>query len=141
MRYKLLFSLAFAGVLAGGVAAYISSLQKPALPPAFSPAANPYAVGIYAEGIVESVQPSGENINIYPEVSGTVQEILVSQGQEVRKDMPLLRIDPSVQEATTEQQKSAAQAAHAMLDELRAEPRKEGSAQESVKGCEFMRLR
>ncbi len=125
MRYTLLFSLAFAGVLAGGVAAYLSSIEKPALPPAFSPASDPYSVGIYAEGIVESVQSSGENVNIYPEVSGTVQDILVSQGQNVRKGMPLLLIDPSIQDATTEQQKSAAQAAHATLEELRAEPRKE----------------
>jgi HlyD family secretion protein len=39
--------------------------------------------------------------------------------------MPLLLIDDSIQRATTAQQKSAAQAARAMLNELRAEPRKE----------------
>lgn len=121
----MLFSLAFAGILAGCVAAYLFSFEKPALPPAFDPPTNPYVTGIYAEGIVESVQSSGENINVYPEVPGTVKEILVSEGQQVRQGTPLLLIDPSVQKATTEQQKSAAEAAHALLEELRAEPRKE----------------
>ncbi len=45
------------------------------------PPTNPYSQGIYAEGIVESDQPSGENINVYPEVSGTVKQILVAEGQ------------------------------------------------------------
>lgn len=125
MRYRLLFSLAFAGVLAGSVAAYFFSIEKPALPPAFSPPSNPYTQAIYAEGIVESVQSSGENINVYPEVPGTVKEILVTEGQEVRKGTALLQIDDSIQRATTEQLKSAAEAAHAVLEELRAEPRKE----------------
>lgn len=125
MRYKILFSLAFAGILAGCVAGYLFSIQQPPQPPAFAPPSNPYMVGIYAEGIVESVQASGENINVYPEVAGTVKSILVTEGQQVTRGTPLLLIDPSVQEATTEQQKSAAQAALAMLEELKAEPRKE----------------
>ncbi|MFZ0880126.1 MAG: biotin/lipoyl-binding protein, partial [Candidatus Acidiferrales bacterium] len=62
---------------------------------------------------------------IYPEVAGTVRQILVAEGQEVQKGTPLLLIDDSIQRATTEQQKSAAQAARAMYQELKAEPRKE----------------
>jgi HlyD family secretion protein len=82
--------------------------------------------GIYAEGIVESDQPSGENINIYPEVAGTVKQILVAEGQEVRKGAPLLLlIDDSIERATVEQQHSQWQAALTLLDELRAQPRKE----------------
>jgi HlyD family secretion protein len=125
MKNKILIALSFVGILAGTATAYFFSLQQTPPPPVFNPAANPYASGIYAEGIVESVQSSGENINIYPEVPGTVKEILVSEGQEVRKGMPLLLIDASIQRATTEQQESAAQTAHAMLEELKAEPRKE----------------
>ena len=30
---------------------------------------NPYDNGVYATGIVESFQPTGSNVNIYPEVS------------------------------------------------------------------------
>ncbi|MGA9801527.1 MAG: biotin/lipoyl-binding protein [Terriglobales bacterium] len=125
MKNKLIFILSIIGILAGTATAYFFSLQKPPLPPAFEPPSNPYASGIYAEGIVESAQTSGENINMYPEVAGTVREILVSEGQEVRKGQPLLVIDDSIQRATTEQQRSAAQASHAMLEELKAEPRKE----------------
>jgi HlyD family secretion protein len=125
MRYKLLFSLAIAGVLSGCLAGYLFSLQKPAEPPLFNPPTNPYVQGIYAEGIVESVQSSGENINVYPEVPGTVKQILVSEGQEVKKGEPLILVDDSIQRSTTDQQKSAAEASHAMLEELKAEPRKE----------------
>jgi HlyD family secretion protein len=125
MKTKMIFILSAIGILGGIVTAIFSAMAEPAQPPAFNPPANPYSSGIYAEGIVESVQTSGENINMYPEVPGTVKEILVTEGQQVRKGMPLLLIDPSIQKATTGQQKSAAQASHAMLEELKAEPRKE----------------
>ncbi len=122
---KVIFILSFLGLMAGCVGAYLFGIVQPPLPPAFAPPTNPYPTGIYAEGIVESDQPSGENINIYPEVPGTVKTILVSEGQEVRKGAHLLLIDDSVQRATVEQQHSQWQAALTILDELRAQPRKE----------------
>jgi multidrug efflux pump subunit AcrA (membrane-fusion protein) len=99
MRTKLIFALSGAGILAGCVAAYLFGLQKPQLPPAFPPPADSYLSGIYAEGIVESTQRSGEDINMYPEVAGTVKQIFVTEGQAVRKGMPLLLIDDSIQRA------------------------------------------
>ena len=125
MKSKLIFIVAVVGILAGIATAYVFGIKKPPLPPVFQPASNPYASAIYAEGIIESTQTSGENINMYPEVGGTVREILVSEGQQVKAGQPLLRIDDSIQRAATEQQKSAAQASNAMLEELKAEPRKE----------------
>ncbi|MGP8246742.1 MAG: HlyD family secretion protein [Bryobacteraceae bacterium] len=122
---KLLFALSIAGLLGGCALAYLSGVTQPPLPPAFSPAANPFPDGIYANGILESDQASGENINVYPEVPGTVKQILVAEGQEVRAGTPLLIIDDSIQRATLEQQQSQAEAALAVLDELRAQPRKE----------------
>ena len=122
---KLIFVLAIIGLLAGCVVAYLSNITQPPLPPAFSPVANPYPSGIYAEGMVESDQPSGENINVFPEVSGTVKQIPVAEGQEVRKGEPLLLIDDSIQKATVEQLQSQAQAARTVLEELKAQPRKE----------------
>gem|GEM_PF-98731 len=95
------------------------------LPPVFSPASNPYAKGIYANGIVESYQTNGENINIFPEVAGVVKEIYVAEGQSVARGTPLLWIDDSVQRATVAQQQAQAEAALATLEELRAQPRKE----------------
>lgn len=122
---KLLFALSFLGLLAGCVVAYLSAITQPPLPPAFNPATNPYPNGIYAEGMVESDQPSGENVNIYPEVPGTVKQILVAEGQEVKQGTVLLLIDDSIQRATVQQLQSQAQAAFTLLEELKAQPRKE----------------
>jgi len=125
VKNKILFVLAAIGLLAGLVSAYVYGIQKKPLPPVFNPSSNPYPKGIYAEGIVESYQTSGENINIYPEVPGTVTGILVSEGESVKKGTPLLKIDDSVQSATVAQQKSQAEAAGTLLEELKAQPRKE----------------
>ncbi len=125
MRNKILFILSIVGILAGLVSAYIYGMQKKPLPPVFSPASNPYAKGIYSNGIIESYQKNGENINIYPEVPGVVTQILVSEGEIVHEGAPLLKIDDSVQRSTVEQQKSQAEAALALLEELRAQPRRE----------------
>jgi len=125
MKNKLLFALSAIGILAGVVGAFIYSREIGPQPPVFNPAANPYAKGIYANGIVESYQTNGANINIYPEVSGTITQVLVAEGQTVRQGSPLLTIDDSVQRAVVEQQKSQAEAARALLEELKAEPRKE----------------
>ncbi len=122
---KLLFVLSFVGLLAGCVVAYVSAITQPPLPPAFSPPTNPYPSGIYAEGMLESDQPSGENINVYPEVSGTVARIPVGEGQEIKKGTVLLVLDDSIQRATVQQLQSQAQAALTVLNELKAEPRKE----------------
>ncbi len=125
MRNKLLFALAILGIVAGFVSAYIYSTQKKALPPVFNPAPNPYVRGIYTNGIVESYQSNGENINIFPEVSGTVAQIPVVEGAKVRRGDPLLVMDDSIQRALVEQQKAQADAAQALLQQLKAQPRKE----------------
>lgn len=117
--------VALAGIAAGLLSAYLFGLQKKPQPPVFNPAPNPYVQGIYSNGIVESYQSSGENINIYPEVAGVVSQILVAEGQAVERGAPLLKIDDSVQRATVEQQRWQAEAAHALLEELKAQPRKE----------------
>jgi HlyD family secretion protein len=128
MRSKVIFIVAGIGLLFAFISAIMASQQPKALPPAFNPAANPFAKGIYANGIIESVQPQGENINIYPEVAGPITQVLVSEGAKVHKDDLLLTIDDSVQRATAEQLQSQAEAARAMLEELKAEPRQENLA-------------
>jgi HlyD family secretion protein len=122
---KFLFALAGVGCLAGIVGAAISSHRELPQPPVFDPAPNPYAEGIYANGIIESDQPHGSNINVYPEVSGTVTEVPVHAGQAVQRGDALLQIDERVQRATTEQLEAQAQAAKALLEELKAQPRPE----------------
>lgn len=125
MRSKIIFIMAGVGLILALVSAWVASQQPAAQKPVFNPAANPFANGIYAKGIIESAQPQGENINIYPEVTGPITEVLVAEGQKVRKGQEMLRIDDTVQRATTEQLLSQAQAAHALLLELKAEPRPE----------------
>ncbi|HXX53986.1 MAG TPA: hypothetical protein VEI28_05390, partial [Thermodesulfovibrionales bacterium] len=56
---------------------------------------------------------------------GVITRIMVTEGQTVRKGAPLVAMDDSVQRATAEQQKSQAEAALALLEELKAQPRKE----------------
>ena len=106
MRNKILLSLSIVGIIGGLVSAYIYGIERKPQSPAFTPASNPYAKGIYANGIIESYQNSGENINIFPEVPGVITQIMVAEGQTVRKGAPLLIMDDSVQKATAEQQKS-----------------------------------
>ena len=92
---KLIFILSSLGLLAGLTVAYLSGITQPPLPPAFSPPVNPYPNGIYAEGIIESDQPSGENVSIYPEVSGTVKRILVAEGSEGSRSLIDRRFNPA----------------------------------------------
>ena len=125
MRNKILLILSVIGIIGGLVSAYIYGKEQKPQPPAFTPASNPYARGIYANGIIESYQSNGENINIFPEVSGTVTQIMVKEGQTVSKGTPMLMLDDSVQRATTEQQKAQSEATLALLEELKAQPRKE----------------
>jgi HlyD family secretion protein len=125
LRNKIIVVLAVAGLVFGLVSAYVYGVRKKPLPPAFNPAQNPYVNGIFATGIVESYQSNGANINIFPEVPGTITQILVSEGAKVCKGEPLLLLDDSVQKATVAQQKAQAEAALAMLQELKAQPRPE----------------
>jgi HlyD family secretion protein len=125
VRNKVLFALSILGIIAGLVSAYLYGVERKPQAPVFNPAPNPYAQGIYANGIVESYQTHGENINVYPEIPGTVVKILVAEGQRVERGTPLLVLDDSVQRATVEQINSQAEAALALLEELKAQPRKE----------------
>jgi HlyD family secretion protein len=128
MRNRVIFMGSGAGLILALGSAVFFTQQPKAQPPLFKPAANPYARGIYSNGVIESDQAQGENINLYPEVAGPITEILVKEGQQVRKGDPLLGIDDSVQRATTEQQQAQAEAALAMLRELKAQPRRESLA-------------
>ncbi len=125
MRNKIIFALSIAGILAGLVAAYIFGIERKAQPPVFKPASSPYESAIYANGMIESEQSSDANINIYPEVAGPIAQVLVREGQRVPIGTPLLTIDDSVQRATTEQLRLQSKASLTLLEELKAEPRKE----------------
>jgi HlyD family secretion protein len=133
MRNKILIALAVIGILAGFVSAYVYNKKPTPQPPAFTPAPNPYDKGIYANGIVESTQASGENVNIYPEVPGPVVKIAVAEGQQVKAGEPLLMLDDSVQRATTEQLKAAAESANEQINLARANLKTAQDTLEKVK--------
>jgi HlyD family secretion protein len=123
-----IFGLSILGVLAALVAAYFFGKERKAQPPAFAPVSSPYAFSIFANGIIESDQSNGSNINIYPEVSGPVTSVPVHEGQQVSAGTALFTIDDTVQKATTEQLRMQSESALALLNELKAEPRKENLA-------------
>jgi HlyD family secretion protein len=122
MRKAIFLCLLAASVLGGLAGLYVYALPRVA---AAAPAPSASAPGIYANGIVESDQSNGENVNLYPEVSGVITGMLVTEGQSVSTGTPLVQIDDTVQTALAEQLKSQAEAAQALLAELRAQPRKE----------------
>jgi HlyD family secretion protein len=122
MRRAIFLGLLTASVLGGLGGAYVYAGPRVA---AAAPAPSASAPGIYASGIVESDQSNGENVNLYPEVSGVITGMLVTEGQSVSKGAPLVQIDDTVQRALAEQLRSQAEAAQALLAELRAQPRKE----------------
>ena len=125
MRNRLVFILSAVGLILAVLSAYVFSVQPKPPPPVFTPTANPYGRGIYCEGMIESEQAQGVNINIYPEVPGVVTRVFVNEGQSVRQGDALLSIDDSVQRATSEQLRAQSEAALAMLNELKAQPRPE----------------
>jgi len=110
-------------VLLALVSAYVYA--RPAKPqsPVFQPASNPYAQGIFANGIIESYQAHGENINIYPDVSGTVREILVAEGESVKQARRCWRLTTPCNERHRPAE-GQADAAGSLLQELKAQPRK-----------------
>jgi HlyD family secretion protein len=117
---KIIFALAIIGILAGLVAAYIFGMERKAQPPVFKPVSNPYESAIYANGMIESEQPNGANINIFPEVSGPITQVLVHEGQQVSAGTPLFTIDDSVQRANTELAEANLKAARDQYDKRRA---------------------
>ncbi|MGA2662444.1 MAG: biotin/lipoyl-binding protein [Verrucomicrobiota bacterium] len=125
VRNKIIFTLSILGILAALVAAYLFGRERKAQPPVFKPVSNPYDSAIYANGIIESDQSSGENINIYPEVSGPITKVLVREGQPVSAGTRLFSIDDSVQRPNAEQLRSQSEASLALLNELKAQPRME----------------
>jgi HlyD family secretion protein len=117
---KIIFTIAILGILAGLVAAYIFGMERKAQPPVFKPVSNPFDSAIYANGMIESDLPSGENINIFPQVSGPITKVFVQEGQEVSAGTPLFTIDDSVQRANTELAAANLKLARDQYDKRRA---------------------
>lgn len=125
IRIRPIYAAAGAGLLLALGTAWVLNEHGSAQPPLFPPAANPYANGIYANGMIESLQAQGIDVALNPEVSARVTRVLVHEGQPVRAGDPLLQLDDSVQRATAAQLAAAADAAAGQWQELRSQPRPE----------------
>src|ERR1017187_4464704 len=119
-RNKIIFALSIIGILAGLVAAYLFGVERKAQPPVFKPVSSPYDSAIYANGIIESEQPSGANINIFPEVSGPITQVLVHEGQQVAAGTLLFKIDDALPRANAELAEANLKAAQDQYDKRRA---------------------
>lgn len=124
MKVKIFVILAILGVIAGIVSAYIYGHTQKPLPPVYM-TKNPYKNGVYANGIIEPVQDSGESINVYPEVSGKVVKVFVKYGEHVQEGQPLFQIDDTIQQQTVKQLYHQMQANYIKYQELLNEPRPE----------------
>ena len=120
MRNKIIIGLSILGILAGLVSAYVFGIERKAQPPVFKPVSSPYQTAIYSNGIIESDQPGGSNINIYPEVSGPITKVMVREGQHVLAGTLLFTIDDSVQRANMELAESNLKVAQDQYDKRRA---------------------
>ena len=86
----------------------------------FKPVSNPFETAIYANGMIESEQPNGANINIFPQVSGPITQVLVQEGQQVKAGTLLFTIEDSLQKANTELAEANLKAARDQYNKRRA---------------------
>ena len=96
-----------------------------AAPAAAAPAAVPTAVTARASGDViaeGAVEPASWNEIAYP-VAGTVEEVLVAEGDLVEAGQILARLDSVYQQAALAQAEAGLRRAEARLEELKAGPR------------------
>lgn len=125
IRIRPVYAVAAAGFVVALGSAWLLGEHHPAQKPLFAPAINPYSDGIYATGMVESMQSQGIDLALNPEVSGKVTQVLAHEGDSLRAGQPILQLDDSVQRATTDQLDAAARSATGQVAELRAQPRPE----------------
>ncbi len=89
--------LAIAGVILAACVVTFTNRDVPAVAPGVDPPDPPYASYIWGTGIIEA---GTQNVAVASPVDGLVSEVLVSVGQTVAKDQPLVRLDDRVVQAS-----------------------------------------
>lgn len=128
MNLNWMIGIAALGVLSGIISMVAYNDKIPNQPP-LAVSYNPYASGLFATGIIESDQPTGTNIDIFPSVSGIVTHIFVKEGQIVEQGEPLLKINSDVQQAIVAKDQATVRLNEAALKNLEAQHAKYVAAQ------------
>ncbi|MFN7662378.1 MAG: efflux RND transporter periplasmic adaptor subunit [Alphaproteobacteria bacterium] len=111
---KILILCAILGALGGLYMVMIDRRKMPISQPIMPPSFAPYKNYIAASGIVEA---EGTNISIGTFVSGIVDEVMVNQGDLVKKDTPLFSLDKRQAEADFAIKKAAVDLAKTTCDQ------------------------
>lgn len=117
MNLNWLIGIAALGILSGIISMFAYSDKAPNQTP-LAMSYNPYDSGLYATGIIESDQPTGTNIDIFPSVSGIVTNIFVREGEIVEQGAPLFTINDTVQQAIVSKDQASVQLNKATLKNL-----------------------
>ena len=124
MRNKIIFLSSSLGVLGALGSAYVYAVPSKPLPPVFNPAPTLRAGNLRQRDRRELPGQRREHQPL-PRGRRVDRRSSSPRGSAVTKGTALVQIDDTVQRAPVEQQRSQAEAAQALLEELRAQPRKE----------------
>ncbi|MDS3861234.1 efflux RND transporter periplasmic adaptor subunit [Thermosynechococcaceae cyanobacterium BACA0444] len=133
-------SLVVGGTLLTGLGSCASE-QAGAPPPPTVKVATVQAGMLVDTGTYNTQLQSRRAINLSPQVSGRIAQILVRSGVNVPQGAPLIQIDPSEQSAAVASQFAALQAAQATVETSRSELRAlEAQRRSDLATLEFNRL-
>lgn len=110
------------GMAVAVYAAATASREAPKVPLSAQPSVNPFQNGIAATGVVEA---SSRNISISAPDGGLVTAVMAQVGQTVKIGDPLFELDPRPLKADLIRAQAARDAAAAVLERVKAQPRKE----------------
>ncbi|MFO0961711.1 MAG: biotin/lipoyl-binding protein [Phycisphaerales bacterium] len=125
-KFIVLPTLAVAGIVAAALVVAKQATPPRVPPPTVPPAPSPFSDRVSGSGVVE---PSSELIELGAPVSGLVEEVMVKEGQRVRKGDPLFIIDRRAMNAQLNSAKAKLKAAEAKLGQARSLPKPEVLAQ------------
>lgn len=113
MKMKLIFPLlAIIGIFWAFSFVFKSNEKPPTAMPIAEPSHVPFDTYIAGAGLTE---PNSENISVGTDVSGTVTEILVNVGDEVKKEQVLFKLEDKAAKARVEKAKAQIAQAQAEL--------------------------